>query len=188
MRRCHPPSLPKFWLMTDERMGDGLFAAIERLPRGSGVIFRHYATPVAERRALFAGIAATARRRRLVLLRGGGQAMRGEQGRHGRDARARRGVLSWPAHNRAEVIAGARAGADLILVSPVFATRSHPDARPLGIVRAAMMVHGVRCPVIALGGVNRATARRLAGLFDGWAAIDAWAATPENQKRSAVPT
>ena len=35
-------SLPSVFLMTDERMGDGLWAALERLPRGAGVVFRHY--------------------------------------------------------------------------------------------------------------------------------------------------
>ena len=39
--------------MTDERLGDGLWAALERLPKGSGVVFRHYGLAPAERRALF---------------------------------------------------------------------------------------------------------------------------------------
>ncbi|RYD48780.1 MAG: thiamine phosphate synthase, partial [Sphingomonadales bacterium] len=40
--RCRHPLIPKLWLMTDERMGDDLWDALKRLPRGSGVIFRHY--------------------------------------------------------------------------------------------------------------------------------------------------
>jgi thiamine-phosphate pyrophosphorylase len=38
--------------MTDERLGDALWTALRRLPRGAGIVFRHYATPPAERRAL----------------------------------------------------------------------------------------------------------------------------------------
>src|SRR5439155_26981070 len=40
MHARHP--LPRLWLMTDERQGDGLWAALERMPRGAGVVFRHY--------------------------------------------------------------------------------------------------------------------------------------------------
>ena len=37
---------PREWLMTDERMGDRLWTAIDRLPiKHSGIVFRHYATP-----------------------------------------------------------------------------------------------------------------------------------------------
>ena len=31
--------------MTDERMGETLWPALERLPAGSGVLFRHHASP-----------------------------------------------------------------------------------------------------------------------------------------------
>ena len=57
--------------MTDERMGDGLWAAIEALPRGAGIVFRHHATDQAGRRALFERVARIARRKRLVLVRAG---------------------------------------------------------------------------------------------------------------------
>jgi thiamine-phosphate pyrophosphorylase len=70
MPRRHP--VPTVWLMTDERMGDALWDAVARLPRGAGVVFRHYATPLAERRALFARMAQIAQRRGLVLVRAGG--------------------------------------------------------------------------------------------------------------------
>ena len=35
MKRRQP--LPRVWLMTDERQGDGLWGALERLPRGAGM-------------------------------------------------------------------------------------------------------------------------------------------------------
>jgi thiamine-phosphate pyrophosphorylase len=55
--------------MTDERMGEDLWDALARLPRGSGVIFRHYATR--DRRALFDRVRSVARKRRLVLILAG---------------------------------------------------------------------------------------------------------------------
>jgi len=167
----HPP-IPRLWLMTDPRLGDALWDALARLPRGSGVIFRHYQLPAAERRALFARIAKVARRRGLVLLRAGAEPMRGESGTHGRRGR---GLTTWPVHSRREAIAAIRAGADALLVSPVFPTRSHPGAPVLGPVRFGLLVRGLAVPVIALGGMNAQKAKRLRALgIHGWAAIDAW--------------
>ena len=174
MPHRHP--VPKCWLMTDSRMGDRLWEALERLPRGSGVVVRHYDLPLGERRALFARIAAIGRRRDLVVLRAGSDRLaRREAGVHGRSQRHSRGLKSWPAHSAQEVVAGIRAGAQVIFVSPVFATRSHPGGRPLGRVRALAMLAGTPVPVIAMGGMTKRRARwAQAGGFYGWAAIDAW--------------
>lgn len=167
--------------MTDERMGEALWAALERLPRGAGVVFRHYRLAPKARRALFARVARIARRRRLVLIAGGADRLKGAAGKHGG-----RGATTCSAHNAREVIAARRAGAALIFISPIFATRSHPEVQPLGIVRAARLARLADGRGIALGGVRRADAHRLreAG-FAGWAAIDAWIGA--DQKRSAAP-
>jgi len=57
-----------------------------------------------------------------------------------------------------------------VLLSPVFPTRSHPGQPTLGPVRFRLLAARAGLPVIALGGMNRATARRLA--WPRWAAID----------------
>lgn len=161
--------------MTDERLGDDLWAALERLPRGAGVIFRHYSLTVIERRALFARIANVARRRGLVLIRAGTSPLRGEVGVHGRSPKRVRGIRTWPAHNLREVVAGRRAGADVILISPVFATRSHRGQRTLGVVRGARLARAAGTKPVALGGLSTGSFRRLSGTgFVGWAAIDGW--------------
>lgn len=172
MRPRHP--LPQIWLMTDERIGDSLWRALARLPRGSGVVFRHYGLAPTERRALFARVVKIARRRGLVLVRAGTERLgRGADGVHGRRGP---GLRTFAAHSRREAVAAMRAGADAVFVSPAFATRSHPGARALGRVRLGLMIRGLRVPAIALGGMD---AQRAAGLQPlgvyGWAAIDAWA-------------
>src|SRR3954471_1706542 len=136
--------LPRLWLMTDERQGDGLWEALERLPKGSGVVFRHYGLARAERRKLFQRVRRVARRRRLLLL-AGGTGLRGD-GVHG----GRRG-FSASAHNLRELKAAERSGAELVFLSPAFGTRSHPDARALGPVRFGLIAGRARIPVIALG-------------------------------------
>jgi thiamine-phosphate pyrophosphorylase len=183
----HPkcPPIPTLWLMTDERMGNDLWAAIESLPRGAGIVFRHYATTRVERQALFVRIARVARRKHLILIRAGSQRLGKEAGIHGPGRTAPNGIRTWPAHSRAEAVAGKRAGADALFVSPVWATRSHPGAGGLGPSRAAGIARGLGLPVIALGGMDATRFRPLERLgFHGWAAIDAWMA---DQKRKAVP-
>lgn len=181
-----PPRHPRVWLMTDERIAD-LDAAAARLRRGEGIVFRHHATPLAERRRLFARLLRIARRRGLMLVRAGDVPMRGEMGVHGPARMIRPGIRTWTAHSRIEALAGVRAGANLLFVSPVFATRSHPDAAALGPLRAAAIGRGLPVSAVALGGMNARRYREVKRFgFMGWAAIDAL--TAPNQKRKAVPT
>ena len=173
--------------MTDERMGEALWPAIEALPRGAGIVFRHHATELARRRAMFELVARIARRKRLVLVRAGAERLgRREAGVHGDVRGFHPGLRSRPAHSRAQAIAAKRAGAHIVFISPVYPTRSHPGARSQGPLRAAAIARCLGLKTIALGGMD---ARRFAGLrglgFHGWAAIDAWL---PNQKRKAVPT
>jgi len=168
--------LPRLWLMTDERQGERLFAAVSRLPPGAGIIFRHYSLPEIERRALFRRVKAIALRDRKLLLLGGAAetaiSWRAD-GSHGRGPGA--GLRTAPAHNLGEIRAAERAGAVLIFLSPVYPTRSHPGAEPLGPARFGSLCRRTRLPVIALGGVSAARAKGLIsrGAY-GWAGIDAW--------------
>ena len=59
MRRRN--KLPERWLFTDERQGERLWDALQKLPRGSGVVFRHYDAP--NRAELLRRVAEIAKRR-----------------------------------------------------------------------------------------------------------------------------
>lgn len=126
-RHPRPSALPRRWLMTDERLGESLWQAIDALPRGSGIIFRHYATATAQRRALFERVRSAARRKGLLLVMAGPPVQRAEL-RHGRE----RGALTTPVHSRREAVMAIRAGAALLFASPVHPTRSHPGTPALG--------------------------------------------------------
>jgi thiamine-phosphate pyrophosphorylase len=171
-----PTTLPRVWLLTDERQGDGLFAALARLPPGAGIVFRHYSLPENERRGLFREVLSMARKSgQLLLLAGPAETAKAwrADGSHGRGPGA--GLRSAPAHDLGEIRAAGRDGAALIFLSPVFRTRSHRRAEPLGPVRFGFLCRRTRLPVIALGGVDakRAKALRLRGAY-GWGGIDAW--------------
>jgi thiamine-phosphate pyrophosphorylase len=167
MSRRQP--LPRLWLMTDERQAERLWEALERVPRGAGVVFRHYGLAPYERRRLFERVRKVARRRRLLLL-ASGTGIRADGGHGGTRGG---GLRSASAHDLRELKAAERGGAALVFLSPAFATRSHPGARALGPVRFGLIARQARLPVIALGGVDERNARRLPHIY-GWAGIDAW--------------
>lgn len=179
--RARHLSMPRQWLLTDERQGDALWPVLERLPRGAGVIVRHYRLDRAERARLIERVRRVARRRGLMLILAGtaGDALRWRaDGVYQSSRRGRSLVELATAHDPAELVAAARARADAVLVSPVFSTRSHPGARTLGAVRFGLLVRNARLPVIALGGMTSDRAKRLRPLgAQGWAAIDGWIRT-----------
>lgn len=190
MRRLK--TLPRLWLVTDPRQGEALWMALERVPRGSGVLFRDRERPNHERRARYDRVRAMARRRRLVLVVAGPRSLavawRADGWHAGGGQRGPNGLLrTAPAHDRAELLAARRAGAALIFLSPVRATRSHPRARPLGLVKTGLLAGAVRDDLVALGGLDASDTRGLAGLrIRRWAAIDGLT-PPPGQKRKAVP-
>ncbi|MBO9669392.1 MAG: thiamine phosphate synthase [Sphingobium sp.] len=173
-------TVPGIWLMTDERVGDAdLLRAIARLPRGSAVVFRHYSLPEAERWVLFDRVKKAARRRQqLVLLAGDASQARswGADGHHGRSRQSFSHpdwLHSAPAHDHRELVTAQRAGANVLLISPLFATRSHPGAPPLGRARFAALAREAVVPVMALGGVKKRHARLVSALgASGYGAID----------------
>ncbi|HVM37217.1 MAG TPA: thiamine phosphate synthase [Sphingomicrobium sp.] len=142
-------SLPVAWLITDARIGAPLESLARRLPRGSGLILRDGAELTPRLRLI-------ARRRSLALV----------------DERQRGAArVHDPREIRRERLAGRR----LLLLSPLFETRSHPDWRPLPRMRAAALTRLAGRPLLALGGMDARRFRSVRKLgFDGWAAIDAW--------------
>ncbi len=173
---------PPVILMTDEeRLPDPLPAAA-RLPPGSAVLLRHYGSPARE--LIGEALAGICRSRGLDLIvamdgnRAGDLARQlNARGLHipswlaaGDSALARREVWKWrrrpgryvtaAAHDRREMERALALGADALIAAPVFATESHPAARPLGTLRLAALA-AAPVPVYALGGITASNAARL---------------------------
>lgn len=92
----------------------------------------------------------------------------------GLKARHPRWFVSASAHG-ARAIATTRAGADAVLIAPVFATASHPGRRALGALRAAMLASEARIPAYALGGIDTTSVQRVSGArLSGIALIGGW--------------
>ncbi|MCZ6744882.1 MAG: thiamine phosphate synthase [Alphaproteobacteria bacterium] len=170
--------LPPLILMTDEVRLTDPEAAVDALPRGSAVIFRHYRAN--DRRAIATRLAGICRRRGLKLLIAGDARLAievGAQGLHLPEYLARRlachrwgrrgsrpdWLITVAAHSLIALQHARHLGADAALLAPVFATASHPDTRPLGPLRFSAWAGESPVPVYALGGVTAANAGRLAG-------------------------
>ena len=151
--------IPRQWLITDERLGDRLLPAIRRLPPGSGVLLRHHDLPKRKRQRLKRTIRRLGRVRNLMLVdEAEGAAVR--------------------VHNSREIARAHLQGASVLLLSPVYPTRSHPDWQPLPRMCAAALLRLTKRPVLALGGMNSRRFGQVKGLgFHGWAGIDAWIRT-----------
>lgn len=167
----HPAGgfLPPLVMLTDRRRLPDPLAAAAALPAGSLVILRDGDLPAAERLGLARALAMLCRRRRLKLLVSGdpGLARRiGATGVHWPEARlpARvRGFATAAAHDGPALARARKAGVAAALLSPVLPTQSHPGAPCLGLVRFAGLARRAGLPVYALGGIDGATAPRLAG-------------------------
>jgi thiamine-phosphate pyrophosphorylase len=169
-------NLPRIWLVSDARNDAGLEEALKRLPRGSGLIFRHYHLEPAARRTRFARLARAARRRGHLIALSGSVALARQwsaDAAYGSPTAVSRGP-AYPrlvtAHSLKELARAHHARAAAVLLSPVYPTRSHPGARTFGPLRFRLMAARTRIPVIALGGMNPRRAARL-GAYR-WAAVD----------------
>ncbi|MEW4449280.1 thiamine phosphate synthase [Qipengyuania sp. JC766] len=186
MLRDHPSTrpagrvsrpLPALWLLSDARNDAQLEAAVGRLPRGSAFVYRHYDLAPDERRRRFERLKALCRAAdHAVILADSALTARewGADGIYGAPLMLtprRQGLLSIAtAHDLAEIGQAHLIGADAIMLSPVFPTRSHPGADVLGPVRFRLLASRAAMPVIALGGMTPRSAMRLG--CTRWAAID----------------
>lgn len=181
MRRRQPgkSALPRIWLISDARNDAQLERSIARLPRGSGLVFRHYHLPPQERRARFDRLAKLIRRHGGVIALAGDARMArrwradGCYGAPGGGA-ANGLIRLLTVHDMRELARAYASNANLAaaLISPVFATRTHPGGTTLGVARFASLARLSRLPVVALGGMTRQRSLQIAAITTGWAAID----------------
>ena len=170
---------PRAWLMTDERMGEKLWAAIDHLPAtDAGIVFRHYETPRDVRAALARRVADICDRRSLTLAVAADVELARIVGAdlvHNPSEVPSDLPFSRAVHSLEEAGAAKADGAALVFVSPVYPTRSHPGRKPLYRPLALRIARAADVPAIALGGMNpRKFARLESEGFYGWAGIDVW--------------
>jgi thiamine-phosphate pyrophosphorylase len=129
---------------------------------------------------------AIAHPRRLKLLIAGDALLAGRIGAHGLHlaeahaheafdwkARRPRWLVTAAAHSARALSLAGLWGADAALLAPAFPTLSHRGRAAIPLTRFLLIAARSRIPVYALGGVNAATVKRLAGAsLAGIAAIE----------------
>ncbi|MBN9319156.1 MAG: thiamine monophosphate synthase [Caulobacterales bacterium 68-7] len=178
-------ALPTLLFFTDPKRTPDPVAVAERLPPGSGIVFRAFGAVdgVETGRRL----AAVARRRGLTLLVGADPALAcaiGADGLHLPERLVRQAprlrrlgwIVTGAAHSLGAARAAARAGLDAVVISPVFPSRSPSAATPLGALKFSALVRQAGLPAYALGGITPQTARAIlrSGAI-GLAAVEALA-------------
>jgi thiamine-phosphate pyrophosphorylase len=189
-QRLKPAGVPRAILVTDSVRLPDPCQAVSALPRGGAVLLRHYDSP--DRVALAARLARWCRasgRRLLVAEDWRLAAAVGAAGLHLPEGLARTAclapalgwvrrrhlILTVAAHSPAALARARRLGAAAAILSPAFATASHPEATAIGAVRWARWAERAGLPVIALGGMTERTARALRrARIAGIAAIGGW--------------
>lgn len=190
-RRLDQSTIPQFYVLTDQdRFANPLvelFDTLHHLPRGAAVVVRH--RDAKQCQALAKAIVPPAHRLGLkVLLAGDVRAALKHHcdGVHLSQARARLGplrisslppgfIISAAAHDGLSLRRAAWAGAQVVMLSPVFATQSHPHSKPLGLHRFTIIAASGNRRIVALGGVSKQNVKRLnLGAAYGIGAIGAW--------------
>lgn len=178
--------LPNLLFFTDPARTPDPEAFARRLPPGAAIVFRSFGAPDAEARG--ARLKAVASERKLLLLIGADAALAARLGadgvhlperlaHHARRLKAAHPgwIVTAAAHSAAAARRALAAGADAVVVSTVFPSRSASAGAPIGPLRLAILVRRAGGPVYALGGVDNKKARLLkdTGLV-GLAAVDAF--------------
>jgi thiamine-phosphate pyrophosphorylase len=175
--------------MTDSVRLESPLSAARALAPGGAVILRHYDDR--DRAGLARALIALCRPRHIPVLVAGDARLAlatGADGLHLPEAMLSRQrqqlrpsmLLSVAAHSPGALARAAAAGADLALLSPVFASKSHPGGSTIGALRFSAWASRAPLPVYALGGMTEQKFRRLGGSGAiGWAAIDALSKNPD---------
>lgn len=175
LNRIGPKARPiaQLFYLTDSERGADPIAMAKLLPRGTGLILRHYDHPDKERLAFTLG--KICKRRRLQLLIAGDVrlAVRAHaDGVHVPDynlwqiprirSKLRRGMIITAAtHSLRRVRMAGEMNADAAMISPVFVTKSNNFKRSLGVLQLRLICRRSPLPLMALGGINARNFRHL---------------------------
>ena len=143
--------IPRRWLIIAGEPDPAQWAAVARLPRGSGVLLLQPLNSKGGRRL-----------RQIVRARG-------------LTALVELPRIAARVHNQHELTSALLRRPRLILVSPIHPTPSHPERRPMPRMRAATLASLTSRAATALGGMNPQRYAKIAPLgFIGWAGISAF--------------
>lgn len=162
--------LPACLFLTDPARTPDPVSALPKLPRGSGIIYRHFGAKNRRQMALDLSEVASALRLRLLIAADPDLALEvGADGVHWPEARLGQ-ARAWrnrfqlqtaSAHSHRAILRASQLELDAVLVSSVFPSDSPSAGRPLGAPRFRRLVSASPLPVYGLGGVTAKNARQI---------------------------
>jgi thiamine-phosphate pyrophosphorylase len=186
-RTARDRTLPGLLFFTDPERVPNPETVAERLPAGAGIVYRAFGAEDAIERGRRLRTIAT--ERGLLLLVGAhpglAEGIRAD-GLHVPErlsadiprlrAEHARWLITVAAHDHGALQAAERAGADAVVVSPIFPSNSPSAGEPLGLEGLKALVTATSLPVYALGGIRARTVSQLIGSgIVGIAAVEALA-------------
>ena len=165
-------NLPSTLFLTDTDRTPDAVKVIRGLPRGSGVIYRHYG--IQGRAKLAKDLSLLCRQlhiffivandwRLAISVNANGVHLPEYAVRnwHKFQVRNPRFLVTCAAHSQRSIWNAIHAGVDAVLVSPVFTTDSHQKNNPLGLIKFSNMCRISPIPIYALGGITGHNVRRI---------------------------
>ena len=170
--------IPHLWLFTDDIKTQNFQKFLAKIPQNSGIVIRNYLSE--DRLKIIESIRRNSKRKNLTLLIGEkSNRIRDISGLHlpkwyyQKRKINKKQILSISAHGIIDKRRIINSKADLIFLSPIFRTSSHPNSRPLGTIKFGLIARQFSKPVIALGGINKNNIKKLKNLpIEGVAGID----------------
>ncbi len=157
-----------FFFTNRKRCAD-LSSVIKNLPKNSAIIFREYDLEAPEREKLATEIMQICRKYGHKILIGKNLELARKLRADGvhfsdhdqlplqilnRKNLPQKFILSVACHNFLSVLKLRKLKIDAIFISPIFLTKSHPNAQPLGLQRLSRIILKTKSSIYALGGVN----------------------------------
>jgi thiamine monophosphate synthase len=186
------PAAPVFF--TDRKKIFDFFSAIKNLPKNSTIIIREYDLKGHEREAFAKKIIALAKIKKAKILIGKDFNLAKKLKADGvhfsdfdrlpwqffkRKSFPKKFIFSLACHSFGSLLKAQKLKTDLIFISPIFASTSHADVKPLGLKNLAKITFKTKnsnylaSRIRALGGVNSTNLKRLRKLgIQGFGAID----------------
>ena len=179
-RQHLPDGFPPAFFLTDPNRIDDPVVVAERLPRGFGIIYRHFGAP--DRVEIAIQLARVSAGRGLTLLIAADPDLAhavGADGVHWPErlrqsalsSRGTVGLQTTSAHSARSLRQADHQGFDAAFVSAVFPSRSPSAGTPLGLARYRSLVKTVSIPCYGLGGINSSNALAIARL-GGFACVE----------------
>ena len=170
---------PSLWYFTDKDKAEDIISILYRLPAHSGIVLRNYGSK--DRKTIIKNVLRIAKRKNFMVLMASHPRVHGNiNGLHlpKWEYKCRRNtkeqIISVSAHSLKDKRKIINTKADIIFLSSVFHTNSHPKRKHLGIIRFGLLARSLARPVIALGGINNKNIKKLKHFpISGVAAIEA---------------